>query len=218
MVQSDIIASLKTQLEEARNKQQESSKRYSAAKVAMNRARKRRRASELAKADAGQCYDLAITTGQCSLGAEVRSEQCCEYCAGVLNARARVEVCDGEFQDASTKYEQARLQFEQARSAFRKSKGITNALANDLKKAERAFENQAKEERKAKDASIAKYAGVPDEHIDNVLVRKGPSNTLNIYFGGTGKPDGRGHAHYVIDLLRNKVTRKRDLPQIVSAK
>lgn len=51
-------------------------------------------------------------------------------------------------------------------------------------------------------------AGTPRQYWDNVKVVEEASGNTSVYFGGVGKPDGPGHAHYVVDRFGNLTWRR----------
>ena len=55
--------------------------------------------------------------------------------------------------------------------------------------------------------AIARRAGVPEKYHDNLVVKSKPDGSINIFFGGIGKPNGLGHGHHRIDP-NGKVTCK----------
>jgi hypothetical protein len=59
--------------------------------------------------------------------------------------------------------------------------------------------NDRKAELHAQKIRAANLAGVPYHFGDDVKVVQEAGGITSIYFGGRGKPDGNGHAHYVLD-------------------
>jgi hypothetical protein len=55
---------------------------------------------------------------------------------------------------------------------------------------------------------VAVKAGTPRQYWDDVKVVEEASGSTSVYFGGTGKPDGPGHAHYVVDRFGNLTWRR----------
>lgn len=51
-------------------------------------------------------------------------------------------------------------------------------------------------------------AGTPHQYWNDVKVVEEASGNTSVYFGGVGKPDGPGHAHYVIDRFGNLTWRR----------
>jgi len=51
-------------------------------------------------------------------------------------------------------------------------------------------------------------AGTPRQYWDSVKVVEETSGNTSVYFGGVGKPDGVGHAHYVVDRFGNLTWRR----------
>lgn len=105
------------------------------------------------------------------------------------------------FDTAKAEHERAQAEFKSAKEAFDSaSKAFKTRL--ERVKAEGKKRNQ---DRRA----LAEKAGVPYLYLDKVWVSKQPDGTVNLYFGGVGKPDGPGHGHYVMDAS-GKLTYKRD--------
>lgn len=74
----------------------------------------------------------------------------------------------------------------------------------DLAK-ERFGDQKATVEAAKRDAVFA--AGLR-HYGDEVVVRHEPNGNTSIYFGGIDRPDGDGHAHYVIDAAGNIIYRR----------
>lgn len=51
-------------------------------------------------------------------------------------------------------------------------------------------------------------AGTPRQYWDDAKVVEETGGVTSVYFGGVGKPDGPGHAHYVIDRFGNLTWRR----------
>lgn len=112
-----------------------------------------------------------------------------------FNSRKRTfDAAKAEHEHASDEFKRAKAEFDSCAKAFK----------SRLEKV-KAEGNKRREDKKA----IAEKAGVPHQYQDNVWVSKQPDGTINIYFGGIGKPNGPGHGHYVMDRS-GKVTYKRD--------
>lgn len=109
--------------------------------------------------------------------------------------------CKRTFDAAKAEHERTSAEFKRAKAEF---DSCAKAFKSRLEKV-KAEGNKRREDKK----SIAAKAGVPHQYRDNVWISKQPDGTINIYFGGVGKPNGPGHGHYVMDRS-GKVTYKRD--------
>lgn len=69
------------------------------------------------------------------------------------------------------------------------------------------FNDQLAVVRAAKRDAI--FAAGVQHYGEDVLVRHQADGKTSIYFGGVGRPDGPGHAHYVLDETGN-ITYRRD--------
>lgn len=133
----------------------------------------------------------------------------------IRSARAQHDVTKPAFQQAKDAfstakraYDSAKAEHEQAQGKFKQAKGEFDTAA----KAFHARLEQVRAEGKKRNKNrreLAKKAGVPSQHLDKVWVSEKPDGTVNIYFGGVGKPDGPGHAHYTMDS-KGKLTYKRE--------
>ena len=105
------------------------------------------------------------------------------------------------FVQARTAHDVAKLAFQTARANFDKAAAV---FRTRLEKVKADNANRTKDRRE-----IARRAGVPVQYLDSVWVSPNGKGGHNIYFGGTGLPNGPGHAHYATDSS-GKVTYKRD--------
>jgi hypothetical protein len=133
----------------------------------------------------------------------------------IRDARDRHEVTKPAFQRAKEefnrtkqKFDQAKTDHERAQADFKRAKADFDQAASAFRKRLEAVRAESKRKRDDK-RSLAKRAGVPHQYRDNVWVSTEPNGTVNIYFGGVGKPNGPGHGHYVMDSYGN-VTYARD--------
>ena len=53
-------------------------------------------------------------------------------------------------------------------------------------------------------------AAIPEEYGYDVKIRPARGDTMSIYVGGLGEPDGYNHGHYVVECLSGKVIYRRD--------
>lgn len=114
-----------------------------------------------------------------------------------------------DFSSAKRAFDSAKVDDERAQIVFKRAKAdfVQSAIAfNAQLKKFRAGNNQCESNKRA----IAEKAGVPYQYRDNIWVPKEDSaGSVNIYFGGAGRPDGPGHGHYTLDRSGN-VTYKRE--------
>lgn len=124
---------------------------------------------------------------------EIRSARGPHDAAKVVFQQAKTEFdrCKRTFDDAKAEHERAAKEFKQAKAEL---DSCTKAFRARLEK----VKADSKRHRDAKRA-IAEKAGVPQQYCDNVWISKQPDGTINIYFGGVGRPDGPGHGHYSVD-------------------
>ena len=133
----------------------------------------------------------------------------------IRSARGRLEPYKLAFQQAKEAFAAAKAKFELAKAAHEKAQADFKRAKADFDSCTKAFKSRlekvrAEGKRRREDKrSIAEKAGVPYSYRDNVWVSKKPDGTVNIYFGGVGKPNGLGHGHYVMDR-NGKVTYRRD--------
>ncbi|MEO5949359.1 MAG: hypothetical protein ABIP74_03070 [Candidatus Saccharimonas sp.] len=130
----------------------------------------------------------------------------------IRSARASHEPYQQAFQQAKHEFTQAKSQFDDAKARHVRAKAdfdAAKAAHNQAKDAFRARLEKVRSTRSSDNRAAAERAGVPYQYRDNVHVSKDSSGNTNIYFGGSGTPDGPGHGHYVLDS-RGKVTYKRE--------
>lgn len=131
------------------------------------------------------------------------------------SARARHEPYKSAFEDAKIAFGRAKDEHEQAKTAHERANDEFKHAKVDFDTTAKAFQARLTElraentKKKESNRAIAAKAGVPYQYRDNVYISKDPDGTINIFFGGFGKPDGPGHGHYSMDNS-GKVTYKRD--------
>lgn len=131
------------------------------------------------------------------------------------SARAGHEPYKIAFDDAKIAFGRAKDEHEQAKAAHERANDEFKRSKVDFDIAAKAFQarlNELKAEnakRKETNRAIADKAGIPYQYRNNVYVSEDTDGTVNIFFGGFGKPDGPGHGHYSMDN-GGKVTYKRD--------
>lgn len=103
--------------------------------------------------------------------------------------------------NAKANHERAQAEFKRAKEAFDTA---SSAFRTRLEKVKAEGKKRGNDRR-----ALARRAGVPHRYLDEVWVSEEADGTVNLYFGGVGKPNGPGHGHYVMDP-RGKVTYKRD--------
>ena len=133
----------------------------------------------------------------------------------IRSARAQHEATKPAFQRAKDDFsackrtfDAAKAEHERASAEFKRAKAEFDSCAKAFRSRLEKVKAEGKKHREDKKA-IAEKAGVPHQYRDNVWISKQPDGTINIYFGGVGKPNGPGHGHYVMDRS-GKVTYKRD--------
>ena len=129
-------------------------------------------------------------------------------------AKDRHDNTKPAFQHAKVEFTTAKREFEQARDAHNGAKQKFQEAKAAFDKASTAFRTRL-EKVKADNASrnddrreIARKAGVPTQYLDSIWVSPNGKGGHNIYFGGVGRPNGPGHAHYVIDSSANVTYRR----------
>lgn len=174
--------------------------------------------------NASMAYDRRDGASASSYAAEGRSykEESQRYVAErrrlveeIRSARSRLEPYQLDFQRAKDEFARARTAFATAKSEHERAQTEFKRRKAEFDQAVTAFQarlTKVKAENKKRSddrRSIAEKAGVPYQYCDKVWVSRQSDGTINIYFGGVGKPDGPGHGHYVLDR-NGKVTYKRD--------
>lgn len=130
------------------------------------------------------------------------------------SARARHEPYKRTFEDAKIAFGRIKDEHEQAKTAHERANDEFKRAKADFDAAAKAFQARLSElraenaKRKENNRAIATRAGVPYQYRDDVYVSESSDGTVNIYFGGMGKPDGFGHGHYAMDSS-GKVIYKR---------
>lgn len=131
------------------------------------------------------------------------------------NARASHEPYKRTFDDAKIAFGRIKDEHEQAKAAHERANDEFKRAKTDFDAAAKAFQVRLSElraentKKKESNRAIAAKAGVPYQYRDNVYVSEDTDGTVNIYFGGMGKPDGFGHGHYVMDGS-GSITYKRE--------
>ncbi len=133
----------------------------------------------------------------------------------IRSARAQHDASKPAFQRAKDDFNACRRTFdaakaehERASAEFKHAKAEFDSCAKAFKSRLEKVKAEGKKHREDKKA-IAEKAGVPHQYRDNVWISKQPDGTINIYFGGVGRPNGPGHGHYSMDRS-GKVTYKRE--------
>lgn len=57
---------------------------------------------------------------------------------------------------------------------------------------------------------VARMAGVPEQHLDCYEAKEGIDGCFHFFFGGKRPPVGERHAHYIVNILTQQVTHKRE--------
>lgn len=123
----------------------------------------------------------------------------------IRSARAQHEATKPAFQRAKDDFsackrtfDAAKAEHERASAEFKRAKAEFDSCAKAFRSRLEKVKAEGKKHREDKKA-IAEKAGVPHQYRDNVWISKQPDGTINIYFGGVGKPNGPGHGHYSMD-------------------
>lgn len=134
---------------------------------------------------------------------EIRSARAIHDASKPAFERAKDDFnsCKRAFDAAKSSHETAQANFKEAKEAFDRASKAFRARLDKVK-----AENKKRMDEKR---DIAQRAGVPNQYLDSVWLSKEPNGTVNLYFGGVGKPNGPGHGHYVVDRS-GKVTYKRE--------
>lgn len=133
----------------------------------------------------------------------------------IRDARDHHEAAKPAFQRAKDNFSSVKRSFDQAKADHEHTQTEFKRAKADLDQAAKAFKARleavrAQSKRKKDDKrSIAERAGIPYQYRDNVWVSEQSDGSVNIYFGGVGKPNGPGHGHYVMDRYGN-ITYRRD--------
>lgn len=132
---------------------------------------------------------------------DASKERCVLASRSFRNSKHRYAEVRAEYEEVKTEYENARNAFEQAKLAFEQAKDAVAIRLIQIKEESRRRQDNRR--------FIAEFAGVPAKYIDDTCMSVQPDGTVNIYFGGEGKPSGPGHGHYVMDAS-GEVTYRRD--------
>lgn len=125
--------------------------------------------------------------------------------AEIRAARDRHAGPKADFQRAKADFTAAKQRFDQAKAEHERAKDEFQRAKREFDAARQAFKARLdkvraeRNRRREDDRDIALKAGVPIRYIDDIKVVRQPDGNVSIYFGGIGKPDGTGHAHYVVD-------------------
>ncbi len=118
----------------------------------------------------------------------------------VKEVRAEMADLPPQWRSMIDEINPARERWSYARDIY-KDKKHEHRLAK-----ERFDDRKAELEGARRDSAIR--AGVPAHYGDEVKVVNEPGGNTSVYFGGVGKPDGPGHAHYVVDQFGNLTWRR----------
>lgn len=130
-------------------------------------------------------------------------------------AKARLDAIKPTFQRAKADFDSAKRTFDQAKADHARAQAEFKRAKIEFDQAVRAFKARleivkAETARKKNDKrSIAEKAGIPYQYCDKVWISTDSDGNTNIYFGGSGKPNGPGHGHYVMNRS-GSVTYRRD--------
>ena len=130
------------------------------------------------------------------------------------NARSAHNQTVAAAKQAREDFDSANSKFLEAKAEHERRKQAWQAAAENFRQARSAFMKRLREVRGARirrneeKRSLAERAGVPSMYLDDLWV-SWDGNTVNIYFGGIGAPNGEGHGHYAMHIS-GKVTYRRD--------
>jgi len=112
------------------------------------------------------------------------------------------------FNAAKRDYDQDKAIHEQTQVEFKKAKADFDNTVRAFKNRLEALKTSAGRRNEGK-RMIAEKLGVPDQYLDNTHMSIGPLDTVNIHFGGIGKPNGPGCGHYAMNSS-GEFTHKRE--------
>jgi hypothetical protein len=118
------------------------------------------------------------------------------------SARAQHEPYKRAFEEAKTVFGRAKDEYEQAKAAHERVNSEFKSTKTGFDEAAKAFQVRLSElkadfaKKKENNRALAVKAGVPYQYRDNVKISEESDGSINIFFGGYGKPDGPGHGHY----------------------
>ena len=116
-------------------------------------------------------------------------------------AKDDFSTCKRTFDAAKAEHERAQTEFQRAKADF-----DTAAKAFKVRLEKVKAENK---KRREDYREIARRAGVPVQHLDNIKVRKNSDGSYDIFYGGAGAPDGLGHGHATLDRFGNAAHDRR---------
>lgn len=124
-----------------------------------------------------------------------RVKSCKLQMAALVNERRKliafINEADNAHKRACNEYRVIKTEYEKLKQMF---KSVTKNSKPNYKR----YGRNSK-------IAIARRAGVPEKYHDNLYVDRKRDGSINIYFGGAGKPNGLGHGHYRLDA-NSKVT------------
>lgn len=133
----------------------------------------------------------------------------------IRSAKSRHEATKPAFQrakddfgGAKRAFDAAKAEHERAQAEFKRTKEAFDSAAKAFKTRLERVKAEGKK-RNADRQELAKKAGIPRHYIDKVWVSRESDGSVNLYFGGVGKPNGPGHGHYAMNAS-GRVTYRRD--------
>lgn len=130
-------------------------------------------------------------------------------------AKARHEPYKQVFENAKIAFSHTKDEYGQAKSAHERANNEFKNAKRDFDIAAKNFQERLGElraenaKRKENNKTLAIKAGIPYQYRNSVYISEESDGTVNIFFGGFGKPDGPGHGHYAMSSS-GEVTYKRD--------
>lgn len=143
------------------------------------------------------------------------------YAAELSQIFEELNAAKAVHKDNQAAFRRTRDDFDAANRPFKRAKEEHERLQQELKdrkaelyQARDAFMKRLREVRGARikrnedKRQLAERAGVPSMYHDALWI-SWQGDTVNIYFGGVGTPNGEGHGHYAMHIS-GKVTYRRD--------
>lgn len=170
----------------AYNARQRAWEELSVARDAINYANQAKQRAYTTRAQAARLYLSARnTSGLCFDSFKDQRER------AVQQASDDFFACKQGLEVARAKHKRASAEFKRAKT---ESDACTEAFNARLKKVKAESKNRREEKK-----TIAAKAGVPYQYRNNVWISEQLDGTINIYFGGAGRPNGPGYGHYIVD-------------------
>ena len=115
-------------------------------------------------------------------------------------AERLLQQAKAQLENVTKEHEQARNAYTQARSKLEAAKQLTIQTNLDYVELLANARSPSAYNAMILNMERAQKAGVPPEYHGNLWVTQEENGNINILFGGKNKPNGEGHAHYVLEL------------------